>query len=157
MTNIRRFSRKSKSKISYPVCKSAIRPVSHNLDLPVPKPPTEKDYTLSVNEHASTGTESEEDLVESNSSFQNESSPLFINQKSPNDLVQGLCLSKKKAEVFGSRLQQWNLLESGRTVSSFRTRNHNLTRYYASAVNKCYCKDIQGLVAELGYEYNLVH
>ena len=43
ITNIRGFFQKSKSKMSYPECKSAIRPVFHNLDLPVPKPPTVKD------------------------------------------------------------------------------------------------------------------
>ena len=42
MTAIRGFSRNSKSKISYLVCKSAIKPVSHSPDLPVPQPPTEK-------------------------------------------------------------------------------------------------------------------
>jgi len=42
MTNIRAFSRKNKSKISYPVCKSAIKPIPHDPDLPEPQPPTEK-------------------------------------------------------------------------------------------------------------------
>ena len=48
MTAIRGFSRKNKSKISYPVCISAIKPVPHSPDLPVPQPPTEKENSLSV-------------------------------------------------------------------------------------------------------------
>ena len=151
MTNIKRFSRKNKSKISYPVCRSAIKSVPHDPDLP------EKEDTLSVDEGASTSTESKEDLIESDPSFQHESAPLLINQERLNDLVRDLYLSKKNAEVLGSRLQQWNLLEPGTTISSFRIRNQSLTRYYASEENICYCKDIEGLMTELGCEQNPAH
>ena len=96
MINIRGFSRKNKSKISYSVCKSAIKPVPHDPDLPVPQPSTEKENTVSVDERASTITESEEDLMESHPSFQHESAPLFINQKGLSDLVRALYLSKKQ-------------------------------------------------------------
>ena len=77
MTNIKGFSQKNKSKISYPVCRSAIKPVPHDPDLPVPLPPTEKEDTLSVDEGASTSTESEEDLIETDPSFQHMSLPHF--------------------------------------------------------------------------------
>ena len=50
MTNIKRLFRKNKSKISYPVCRSVIKPVPDDPDLPVPQPPTEKEDTLSVDE-----------------------------------------------------------------------------------------------------------
>ena len=155
MTNIKGFSRKNKSKISYPVCRSAIKPVPHDPDLPVPQPPTEKEDTLSVGEGASTSTESEEeDLIESDPSFQHESSPLLINPERLNDLVRDVHLSKENAEV---RLQQWNLLEPGTTISSFCIRNQSLARYYASAENIWYCKDIEGLMNELGCEHNPAH
>ena len=85
--NIKGLSRKNKSKISYPVYRSAIKPVSHDPDLPVPQPLTEKEDTLSVDEGASTSTKSEEDLIESDPSFQHKSAPLLINQERLNDLV----------------------------------------------------------------------
>ena len=122
MINIRGFSRKNKFKISYLVCKSAIKPVPHDPDLPVPQSPTEKKDTLSVDERASTSTESEEDLIESDPSFQHKSTPLFINQECLNDLVPDLCLSKEKAQVMGSRLQQWYLLKPGTPISSLFMR-----------------------------------
>ena len=150
MTNIKRFSRKNKSKISYPVCRSAIKPVPHDPDLPITQPPTENEDTLSVDEGASTSIESEEDLIELDQSFQHESVPLLINQERLNDLVCDLYLSKENAEVLGSRLQQWNLLEPETTISSFRIRNQSLARYCASAENICYCKDIERLMTELG-------
>ena len=154
MTAIRGFSRKNKSKISYPVSKSAIKPIPHSPDLPVPHPPTEKEDSLSVNACENTSTESEEEPIELDPFFQHESVPLFINQELWNDLVPDLYLSKEKAEILGSRLQQWNLLEPGTTISSFRSRNQNLAGYYASAENICYCKDIGGLISELGCEHN---
>ena len=49
--------------MSYLVCKSTIKPVSHNSDLPVSQPPTEKEDTMSVDKRESTGTESERDLI----------------------------------------------------------------------------------------------
>ena len=72
-------------------------------------------------------------------------------------MVRDLYPSKENAEVLGSRLQQWNLLEPERTISSFRIRNQSLARYYASAENICYCKDIEGLMTELGCEHNPAH
>jgi len=69
MTNIRGFFRKNKSKISYPECKSAIKPVPHDPDLRVPQPPTEKEDTLSVDERASIGTERRRILLNQISPF----------------------------------------------------------------------------------------
>ena len=145
MTAIRGFSRKNKSKLCYLVCKSAIKPVPHRPDLPVPQPPTEKEDSLYVNTCESTSTESKEEPIEWYPSFQHDSAPLFINQERLNDLVRDLYLSKEKAEILGSRLQQWNLLKPETTISSFRNRNQNLAGYYASAENICYCKDITGV------------
>ena len=68
--------------------------------------------------------------------------------------MRDLYLSKEKAEISGSRLQQWNLLEPGTTISSFRSRNQNLPGYYASAENICYCKDSGGLMSKLECEHN---
>ena len=157
MTNIRRFSRKNKSKISCPVCKSAIKSVSHDPGLPIPQPPIENEDSLSVDERVSTSNESEENLIESDPSFQVQSGPLLINQERLNDQVHNLYLSKEKAEVLGSRLQQWNLLEAGTTISSFRSCNQNFVCYYARAQDICYCKDIDKLTIESGCEHNPVH
>ena len=107
-----------------------------------------------VNACESTSTESEEEPIELDPSFQHESAPFFINQERLNDLVRDLYLSKEKVEILWSRLQQWNLLEPGTTISSFCSRNQNLAGYYASAENICYCKDISGLMSELGCEHN---
>jgi hypothetical protein len=64
MTNITGFSVQSKHKTEYPNIPSALRPVSHDDSVPVPKPPEE--YTLDSepeSEQASTeaGTSTRED------------------------------------------------------------------------------------------------
>ena len=97
MTKITEFSRKSKSKIIYPTCKSALRPVPHCSDIPVPSLP-------SRDVEPSRSDESED--TEIDPPFKDESKSLFINQERLNDLVRGLYLSKEKAEILGSRLQQ---------------------------------------------------
>ena len=139
------------------MCKSAIKPVSHEPYLPIPQHPIEKKDILPGDERASKSTDSEANLTELDLSFQVESGPLLINQKRLNDLVRDLHLSKEKAEVLGSRPQQWNLLEAGTTISSFRSRNQNFACYYASAQDICYCKDIDKLMIEFGCEHYPVY
>ena len=152
MTKITGFSRKSKSKIIYPTCKSALGPVPHCSDIPVPSPPCGDVEPVSSDE-PSCSDESED--TEIDPSFKDESKPLFINQERPNDLVRDLYLSKEKAEILGSRLQQWNLLQEGTTISSFRQRNKSLSSFYATANDICYCTNVDGSMNDLGYEHNL--
>ena len=122
--------------------------------MPAPQPPTEKEDSLSVNACESTSIESEEDPIKLDPSFQHESAPLFINQERLKYLMRDLYLSKEKAEILGSRLQQWNLLEPRRTISLFCSCNQNLAGYYASAENTCFCEDNGGLMSKLGCEHN---
>ena len=70
VTKITGFSQKSKSKIIYPTCKSALRPISHCSDIPVPSFP-------SGDVEPSCSDESED--TEIDPSFKNESKPLFMN------------------------------------------------------------------------------
>ena len=67
------------------MCKSAIKPVSHDPDLHLSQPSTEKKDTWSANDRANTGAESE-DFIE----LDPESTPPFVNQKRLNDLVRDL-------------------------------------------------------------------
>ena len=106
MTKITGFSQKSKSKIIYPTCKSALRPVSQCSDIPVPSF-SSGDVEPVLSDKPSCSDESED--TEIDPSFKDKSKPLFINQERLNDLVRDLYLSKDKAEILGSRLHQWNL------------------------------------------------
>jgi hypothetical protein len=127
MTNISGFSKKTKSNIVYPDCKSAIKPVPHNFNIPVPVPPS--DYSLDdINSSPDEVADSHMDedyLVESL-----EKVPHFFNQEDLNDLVRDLSLSKEKSEVLRSRLQQRNLLEQGTKISMFRSRHEQLAIFF---------------------------
>jgi putative ubiquitin-RnfH superfamily antitoxin RatB of RatAB toxin-antitoxin module len=43
-----------------------------------------------------------------------------ITEEELNDLIRDLDLPKSKAELFGSRLQQWNLLKENVRISVYR-------------------------------------
>ena len=44
MTQLTAFSRKNKSKIVYPDCRSALKPVAHCSEIPVPNPPSSSEF-----------------------------------------------------------------------------------------------------------------
>ena len=82
-TNIKRFSWKNKSKIVYPNCNSALKPISHGNDLP-----EEQELEECLNEHERTGSEA----CESKRGTERCSikKPILIDQKTLNDLVRDL-------------------------------------------------------------------
>ena len=110
MTNISGYCKKNKSKIVYPDCQSALKPVVHDTDYPVPIP------------HSSDGINNEESNTEDNDSdagvmeytYDPDSGikkPHLISQAELDDLVRNLPLSKEKSELLDSRLKEWNLLQ----------------------------------------------
>jgi hypothetical protein len=152
MTNIAGFSKKNKSAIVYPDCPSALKPVLHDAENPVPIKPTDPNSTSDEStDEAECDAEAQEDA-----SYEEEvdkDKPHFLTQADLNDLVRDLQLSKEKAEVLGSRLKQWNLLQPGTNVSHFRTRHATLSTFYAKEDNICFCRDINGLFHELDSEH----
>lgn len=74
--------------------------------------------------------------------------PHLINQCELNDLVKDLGLSKEKAELLGSRLQEWNLFARGVTVSSFTKRNEPFKAYFKMEGSLRVCHDVEGLMNE---------
>ena len=53
-----------------------------------------------------------------------------MSQSELNDLVRYLKLPKSKAELLGSTLQQWNVLERDVRISLFRDRRKNLVQFF---------------------------
>ena len=109
--NIFCVTAKSKHTVQYPNLPSAMRPVPHNAELPVPKPPT--NMTLSDSES------SDEDVGQANNNMDCDSTfaracssnePHLLTQRDLIDIVRYLNLSKKQAELLGSRLKDWKLL-----------------------------------------------
>lgn len=150
MTNIKGITSKTKRSIQYPNVPSAMRPVPHDNSLPIPQPP--ESYTLdSESDSRSTSPEAGPSYIPS--SIDLPDTPHLITQGELNDLVRDLDLPKTKAELLGSRLQQWNLLEKGVKVSIYRKRESTLTNFFAADGDLVFCHDIPGLMVELNLPY----
>jgi hypothetical protein len=113
-------------KIEYLNIPSAVRPVHHSDELPVPVPP----QTRSLEE------ENIDDPMEtvhmsSESEYEDLNKPHLIAQIELNNLVHDLNLSKAQAELSGSGLKEWNLLQKGTTVSVFHKQQTGLSSYFA--------------------------
>jgi hypothetical protein len=151
MTNVAGFSKKNKSKIIYPDCESALKPVPHDAENTVPVPPA---YCAS--ESDSSSDVGDEDDVAADACYEPESEqgkPHLLSQSDLDDLVRDLSLPKEKSELLASRLQEWNLLQKGTTTSHFRDRHAKLASYYKLENEVCFCSDVSGLMLELDCDY----
>ena len=153
MTKIAGYSKRNKSQIVYPDCESARKPVPHDAENPVPVPSspataTETDSDSSDNNKKDDGSD-DEFHAEEDQEYQ-KSKPHLLNQSDLDDLIRDLSLSKEKSELLASRLQEWNLLQEGTTISHFRYRHTKLASYYVMENGVCFCTDVNGLMLELG-------
>lgn len=61
-----------------------------------------------------------------------------------------MSLSKQKAELLASGLQERNLVEKDVKVSYYRKRNQDLSAFFKMDGPLCYCSDIKLLFEGLG-------
>ncbi|XP_076064989.1 uncharacterized protein LOC143039025 [Oratosquilla oratoria] len=151
LTDIKGRNRKGKKSIVYPDLQSAIRPVLHSSDIPVPQPPSEL---------PSDDTSNSDDLESQDATYttqlESDKKPHLITQPELNDLVRDLTLTKQQSELLASRLQQWHLLDEEARITVFRKRSANLQDFFTLENNLTYCNDIRSLFSapELSYEPN---
>jgi hypothetical protein len=98
-----------------------MRPVPHSAEIPVPKPP--KNVMPSDNESSDEGAGQANNTKDCDPTFagacsSNESH--LLAQGGLNNIVRDLNLSKKQAEILGSRLKGWNLLRQDTKVCFYR-------------------------------------
>ena len=142
MTNIIGFTKKNKSMITYPNWESARKLVPHD--------ETDMTNTSSYEESSSDTDSGEGDMY----FLDTGNSPHLLGQAELNDLVRDLELTKEKAELLGSRLQERNLLKPATKISHFRSHNMKFSSFYAQEENVCFCNDISGLMQEIGCCYD---
>ena len=127
LTNITGFNASSRKKIKYPNLRSAMRPVPHSDDLPVPTPPVNKDLLSSSDEEMPSREDSAKSIsledIESTYSGTSGNEPNWIIQEELNDLAHDLYLSKQQSELLASWLKQWNLVQEDVRITSFRNQN----------------------------------
>ena len=154
LTNITGFNASSRKKIKYPNLRSAMRPVPHSDDLPVPTPPVNKDLLSSSDEEMPSREDSAESItledIESTYSGTSSNEPHWITQEDLNDLARDLYLSKQQSELLASRFKQWKLVQEDIRITSFRNRNKDLDSFFDMENKLCYCTNIIGLFTSLG-------
>jgi len=160
LTSITSVTAKSKHTVQYPNLPSAMRPVPHSAELPLPKPPTNMALSDSVS--------SDEDVGQANNSM--DCDPTFVGaissnelhlltQGDLNDIVCNLNLSKKQAEPLGSRLKGWNLLCQDTKVCFYLGRHEDFNYFFSQENGVVFCNDFCSVMEVLGHEFNpdLVH
>ena len=130
MTIVQGFSTRTKNKIVYPSCDSALKPVPRTPNEPIPVPPL---INAAIDEDEDVDAIFDEDEAQDDTYKPPDDCNKkmhLIEQEELNDLVRDLGLSKEKSELLGSRFQQWNLLRKGTKISIFRSRQQNLAKFY---------------------------
>ncbi|GBM94192.1 hypothetical protein AVEN_219095-1, partial [Araneus ventricosus] len=75
--------------------------------------------------------------------------PHLVTEPELNDLVRNLELPKSKSQLLGSRLQQWNLLEKGVKIPSYKTRESTLKLLFSEDEGLVFCPNSKELMIEL--------
>lgn len=154
LINTSGYNKKNKHKISYPNLNSAIRPVPHSDDVPVPHftefpslddEDHDQDVMSADSEH---GTD-----VDFEECGPSSKEPECFNQAELNDLTRDLGLSKETSELLASRLNEKNLLQDGTKVSYYRSREKDFVQYFRAENDFVYCHDVPGLLHALGVEH----
>ena len=133
--------------MDYPNLASAIRPVTHSLELPIPIFEGLPELNLLSD------TENDPRSIDSNPSLDKDSfhpavlPRLFFSQGELNDLVRDLSLSKESSELLASRLKEKNMLEPGTQITFYRKRHTEFLPYFSQESDIVYCSDVEGLLS----------
>ena len=154
LTDISGIGSKSKHTVTYPNLPSAMRPVPHSEELPVPQPP--ENIHLTDEEEEYEPTEHDVEDVTHDPTFEasgSSSYPHLITQGDLNDLVRDLNLSKRQAELLGSRLNGWNLLDKETKVCFYRDRHDEFKQFFSLEDGLVFCNDIGSVMEVLGHDF----
>jgi len=146
-----RITKKKKRTVNYTNISSAIRPVPHTEDFPFPVPPQR--YILDSDDEP---TKNWEKTPQPSTSMDADYTADLqfnefhqITQEELNYLIRDLHLPKSKAELLGSKLQQWNLLKENVRISVYRKRHEDLVQFFKMERGLVACTDIDGLTQTL--------
>lgn len=153
--NVKGFSARNKHKIVYPNIESAMRPVPHDDNLPIPKPP-ENEMELFQEVDCDLGNDSENLECASDREYIPEfasSEPQRFTQHELNDLIRDLSLPKDKAELLASRLREKHLVEDDVRICHYRKRTTDLEKFFSLDGPMVFCNDVPGLFEGLKQQY----
>ena len=131
---VKGYSSKTKKNIAYPNLPSALLPIPHGPDVPVPSPPTYLD-DVQLNSGSEISIDDEWDFCYEDKNNE----PQVFGQSELNDLVRDLGLAKESAQLLSSRLKSKNLLAHGTSYSWYRHREKVFTPYFDQENDFVYC------------------
>ena len=120
----------NRTSVTYPSLDSAIRPVPHSEELPIPvfEGLPQLESALSSEDDLSS-TESETTIAD-NDFPPSLLPPQLFSQNELNDLARDLNLSKESSELLVSRLKENNLLQPGTFITYYRNRQAEFLPYF---------------------------
>jgi hypothetical protein len=142
----------------YPNIPSALHPVPHSEGISIPEPPKESTIDSDDEDKGELTSGSPEPPVSTELHVSHGRSsapqPHILTQDELNDLVRDLELSKSKAELLGSRLKQWNLLEKNIQISSFHKCLQQLVSFFRKEDDLVFCYNVDGLMNALRIKHD---
>ena len=155
ITQTQGFSSKSKHRIQYPSLDSAILPVPHSNEIPVP---VFAEFQDSDDSESNTSEEDHMaepdylDISEISTASSSSRSPQCFDQSELNDLVRDLGLSKESSELLASRLNEKNLLDPGTRITYYRERDKEVCQSFKKEEDIVFCDSIEDVLEYLGVE-----
>ena len=159
--NVTGAKKKKRKSLSYKSFPSAIRPVAHSVDIPIPE--FKKLPDLSIDEHSDEEQHDYKKLAhvdddDDDVDFACSSTPVLLDQQNLSDLIRDLSLSKESSEVLASQVKDRNLLQHGTKITFYRTRDKEFVPFFDDQLNFVLCKDIPGVLMKLVVtEYSLAN
>ena len=144
--NLKGINRRNRHTLTYPNIPSAIRPIPHSNELPIPT------FKSLSTESFSSGEEEEDMRDQDFIPSEIDSSPQAFTQLELNDLVRDLNLPKDSAEVLASRLNDKNLLQDDVRITFYRNRHVEFVSFFTKEENLVYCNNVVDLLKCLGIE-----
>ena len=152
--NTKGINRKNRNLLVYPNLESAIRPIPHCNEIPVPVfkglpklelPGFEEDQAFVLS------TDSSEAIV-SEVGFPPSSLSQLFSHGELNDLTRDPNISKESTKFLTSRLKEKNLLQPGTLITFYRKRHIEFVPYLTQENHIVYCNHVPGLLRQLGVQ-----
>jgi len=149
------INRKNRNSLTYPDLDSAIRPIPHSEELPVPVFEGLRQLEFSLS------SEEEDVSIDSDNTLANNDfppsllSPQLFSQGELNDLERDLNLSEESSELLASRLKEKNLLKPDTLITFYRKCHEEFLPYFTQDNEIVYRNNAEGLLKKLGvFEYD---
>ena len=155
LTSISGVTEKSKLNVQYPHLLSAMRPVPHSAELPVPKSPT--NMKLSDSDSSDEDVGQAKNNMDCDPTFAGATSsnePHLLTQGELNYIVRDLNLSRTQADLLDCRLKGWNLLRQDTKVCFYRGRHEKFKNFFSKENSEVFCNYVCSGMEVLGHEFN---